>query len=81
MTHLHISVPAINRGTLARTHELKKKNTKRKSISQKRLSNLVNRLLKYLPRSTEKKDEMANRSQKQVKSCEQADARAAFFFL
>ena len=24
MTHLHISVPAINRGTLARTHELKK---------------------------------------------------------
>ena len=24
MTHLHISVPAITRGTLARTHELKK---------------------------------------------------------
>ena len=23
MTHLHISVPAITRGTLARTHELK----------------------------------------------------------
>ena len=25
MTHLHISVPAITRGTLARTHELKRK--------------------------------------------------------
>ena len=25
MTHLHISVPAITRGTLARTHELKSK--------------------------------------------------------
>ena len=25
MTHLRISVPAITRGTLARTHELKKK--------------------------------------------------------
>ena len=24
MTHLHISVPAITRGTLARTHELKR---------------------------------------------------------
>ena len=26
MTHLHIPVPAITRGTLARTHELKKDN-------------------------------------------------------
>lgn len=57
-----------------------KKKTPSGGVFQKRLSNLVNRLLKYLPRFTEKKDEMAKRSQKQVKSCEQADARAAFFF-
>ena len=38
MTHLHIPVPAITRGTLARTHELKKETTKELHKSKK-LSN------------------------------------------